>query len=210
MNCLTAAAAPQSGAFNFDSDAEKAAMSARLFPPSDWTLSNQYRDAYTMSAGLTGNVKQREAQANAQCEGRLGALQGPLGEVYSTHTTISGMTWRYVIGVQLSANYTVTTHDLAMDSAGTSAASYRCDHAAPGFKPLRAADLWKVVGTTVLELQESANELCDTAPECVTRQPHCSPHTMIIWSALAQMMRLPMACMIFIVQVGDQDALFSI
>jgi hypothetical protein len=121
------------------------------------------------------------------------------------------MTWRYVIGVQLSANYTVTTHDLAMDSAGTSAASYRYDHAAPGFKPLRAADyLWKVVGTTVLELQESANELCDTAPECVTRQPHCSPHTMIIWSALAQMMRLPMACMIFIVQVGDQDALFSI
>jgi uncharacterized protein (DUF2342 family) len=69
MNCLTAAAAPQSGAFNFDSDAEKAAMSARLFPPSDWTLSNQYRDAYTMSAGLMGNVKQREAQANAQMKG---------------------------------------------------------------------------------------------------------------------------------------------
>ena len=43
--------------------------------------------------------------------------------------------------------------------------SYEYDHAAPGFKPATAKELRKVAGTTVLELRESANELCDTAPE---------------------------------------------
>ena len=39
-----------------------------------------------------------------QCKGGFGAPQGPLGEIYSTHTTVGGMTWRYVVGVQVAAN----------------------------------------------------------------------------------------------------------
>ena len=64
----------------------------------------------------------------------------------------------------MSSNFTVSTHDLAMDAEGAHV-SYEYDHAAPGFKPTTANDLRKVAGTTVLELRESANELCDTAPE---------------------------------------------
>jgi hypothetical protein len=166
MNCLTVARAPQNGAFTFDSEAERATLADELFPHSDWSVSAQYRDAYTMSAGLMQSVKQRQAQASAQCGGRLGAPQGPLGEIYSTHATIGGMTWRYVVGVQLSSNYSVTTHDLAMGSGSDagSVVSYRYDHAAPGFKPSNASELRKLEGTTVLELQENANEFCDTGP----------------------------------------------
>ena len=169
VNCLTVAVSPSNGAFVFDSEAEKAALADRMFYD-DWMISEQYKDAYTMSAGLMQNIKQRQAQAKAQCKGKLGAVQGPLGEVYSTHTSIRGIgTWRYVVGVQLSSNFTVTTHDLAMITGVEQYVSYQYDHGAPGFKP--AEPLRKVDKTVVLELRESANQMCDTGPECVATTP---------------------------------------
>jgi hypothetical protein len=178
--CLTAASLTQAsspnGAFMFGSEAEKMDLAEALFPRSGVDaapspLSAQYRDAYTVSAGLMQKIQTRQAQANAQCEGKLGAPQGPLGEIYSTHATVSGMTWHYVVGVQLSSNYNVSTHDLAIPTTSPSSGggvqhvSYEYDHAAPGFSPSTAADVRPVVAPHVLELQANMNELCATSPD---------------------------------------------
>ena len=97
-----------------------------LFPASNTSaseLSDGYRAAYTQSFGLMNKIKQRRAEQET-CERCFGAPQGPLGEVYSTHATIGNLTWRYVVGVQLASDYSVSRHDLSMDSAAA-AVSYR-------------------------------------------------------------------------------------
>jgi hypothetical protein len=47
--------------------------------------------------------------------------QGPQGEVYSTHTTVSNFTWHYVVGVQLSAPFDVTPQMLGIETEGAQA-----------------------------------------------------------------------------------------
>ena len=193
--CLTAASLvpSPSGAFMFASDAEKMDLAKKmdqLFPNSQF--SDQYRDAYAVSAGLMQKIKTRQAQANAKCEGKLGAPQGPLGEVYSTHTTVGEMTWHYVVGVQLSSSYNVTAHDLSL-AAGVKHVSYEFSHAAPGFVPSAAVDVHPVIATHVLQLQPDMNELCDTSPDfgvktrCFPFQLHAvAPVASNGWSLLGE------------------------
>lgn len=109
-------ATPLRGAFSWDADrAEEVAATDALFPVADG-LSEGYRHAYATSATLmdrleAGRVEARRLQEEAtaageQCDAGYGAPQGPLGEVYSTHTSLAVtgggvMTWRYVVGVQV-------------------------------------------------------------------------------------------------------------
>ena len=186
-NCLTAAqewsGGRSGGAFRgFAGAVEQRALADELFPrpagrgkaavdADRHRLTEQYRHAYTESAALLRQIEERNA---AQCphSGGLGAPQGPLGEIYSTHATVSGMTWRYVVGVQLAARRNITVRDLAI-TLGTSEAtpsdmvaetthvSYRYDEAAPGFEPQRAEELRPVTADgVVLELHASSNEMC--------------------------------------------------
>jgi hypothetical protein len=188
--CLTAARPWQGssggggGAFRGfrDGAAGREALADELFPrpagggiaaeADRHKLTDQYRESYTISAALLRQIDKRNA---VQCpRGGLGAPQGPLGEIYSTHTTVGGLTWRYVVGVQLSARHNVTAHDLAMPHHPAAAAaaaaaamhvSYRYDEAAPGFEPLAAADLRPVAADgTVLELQASSADMCTVYP----------------------------------------------
>jgi hypothetical protein len=92
-----------------------------------------------------------------------------MGEIYTTHVTVSGMTWRYVVGVQLSIDYNVSTSDLAIVGSNSSAvtiqyASYSYSHAVPGFKPLTSLDVKPVVNEAV-RLEASTNDMCDTGPD---------------------------------------------
>ena len=151
------------GAFTFQSD--RAAQSAveELFPSSNASqLSGGYRMAYAQSFGLMNKIKQREHKQE-QCGRGFGAPQGPLGEVYSTHVTIGNLTWRYVVGVQLSAEYNVSTHDLSMDSS-EAYMSYKYDDATT-FKPVSTADLVAGSKQSVLTLRKSDNSMCNTAPK---------------------------------------------
>ena len=167
--CLTAAplAARGRGAFSFDGKETKDSLARELFPGGDGVyspLSAQYKDAYTMSEGLMRSIKERDEKA--QCAGRpLGAPQGPLGEVYSTHTTVSGMTWRYVVGVQLPEDYGVTPHDVNLDftAAHSAYVSYEYNHAKPGFRPDSVVKI-AAGAASVAELRANAGEWCKTRP----------------------------------------------
>ena len=191
-NCLTVAGASTGhGAFHFASKEDETQLADELFPRRTQSdvhqLSDQYRSAYTMSAGLMRKIKERRLTANAQCKGnqKFGAPQGPLGEVYSTHTTVGEMTWRYVVGVQLAASYNVTRHDLVLDNDGASTQHviYRYDETAPGFKPVSSTDILPVRAggavLTVLTLHASTDQMCDTSPDfkiktqCFPFQLHC-------------------------------------
>jgi hypothetical protein len=175
--CLTASRAWKSGAFTFDSEAEMGQLADELFKrtaPSDrHQLTDQYRAAYTASAGLERQIAARQAQRGAQCGGKLGSVQGPLGEVYSTHATVSGLTWRYVVGVQLSSDYNVTTRDLAISGAA-SYVSYQYDEAVPGFRPRTASDVLPVAGASAVLLRASMDEMCATGPDFGV-QTRCFP-----------------------------------
>ena len=193
-NCLTAAAdlaggVPSRGAFAFESGEDAARLADEIFPrtrPGDaHQLTDQYRSAYTTSAGLMRSIQERQAaqrkqqRRRQQCGksggggggggGGLGAPQGPLGEVYSTHATVGGSTWRYVVGVQLAADYNVTRHDLALGndpSTGTGEyVSYRYDASAPGFRPPSTEDLVAAAAGRVLTLKAGTEEMCKTAPD---------------------------------------------
>ena len=182
--CLTATPlAAQRGAFSFANTEERDALASELFPSSGGSyspLSAQYRDAYTMSAGLLRSIEARQKRdGEEQCAGGrpLGSPQGPLGEVYSTHATVSGKTWRYVVGVQLPVAYSVTPYDVNLDVGGKRAAaadadavplyvSYAYDHAKPGFRPAAASDLVPIAAgaQSVLTLRADAGEMCETRP----------------------------------------------
>jgi hypothetical protein len=167
----------RNGAFTFDSKAEEEALADSLFPrsgPSDaFQLSDQYRSAYTQSAGLMRQIEERNADANGkhpQCKGQLGAPQGPLGEVYSTHVYLDGVGgWRYIVGVQLATNYTVTSTDLNLGADGDTVAhvSYAYDEGMPGFRPTDASDVHPIVANAgkVLTLEASTQDLCTTSPD---------------------------------------------
>lgn len=206
------------GAFTFASKEEAAALADEVFPRHDssdvYQLSDQYRAAYAQSVGLMRTIERRQkerkrAQKHKQEEQEqeqeqhehvggkgvptcdkdgLGAPQGPLGELYTTHTSVSGMVWRYVVGVQLVTNYTVTRLDLALgaDGPSTKHVTYVYDEGVPGFKPTTASDLHSVppatpaaaaaaaaaeqalqqqAGGSVLTLHANTEELCNSAPD---------------------------------------------
>lgn len=72
-------------------------------------LSSGYARAIRSSANFAANLAHRSR--NTQCT-ELAAPQGPLGEIYSTHTTINKLTWFYVVGIQISKEYSVSPNDL--------------------------------------------------------------------------------------------------
>ena len=185
-------ATPLRGAFSWDSEEQETEVTDALFPVDGGQLSEGYRHAYATSAVLMEKLEaarrsaerkqQAAAQAGETCAAGYGAPQGPLGEVYSTHVTISGMTWRYVVGVQLSADFNISASDMAIRPAGVTDdagefddadvavaavahVSYKFDDATT-FKPMTSADLAPFGGASdaKLTLRRSDGELCETAP----------------------------------------------
>jgi hypothetical protein len=181
--------APMRGAFSWDDDLQEESVTRELFP-AESGLSPGYRHAYATSTKLMEQLEtarhsaeQRQraaAQHGETCEAGFGAPQGPLGEVYSTHTTVSGLTWRYVVGVQLSSDYNISASDLAIgpgspgarQAAATTAAAAAAQHVsyvfseAHTFKPTTAAELAPFGGSAdaKLLLRQSDGEMCETAP----------------------------------------------
>ena len=168
-------AEPLRGAFSWDDQAQEEAFVEAAFPSATTSLSDGYRHAYATSAALMGKLegtrqhaeaeRKQRAAAGEQCDAGFGAPQGPLGEVYSTHTTVSGMTWRYVVGVQLSADYNISASALAIHDPEEEHVSVAFDEATT-FKPTHSADVKVFGGKTnaQLTLKQSDGEMCETAP----------------------------------------------
>ena len=101
---------------------EEIDLFARKFPEE---MSRGYRRAYGASMAMMAKLRRRR-QRQEKCTGGFGAPQGPFGEIYTTHTTIGTtthttihtttgtLTWRYVVGVQLSFDHNVSASDLAL------------------------------------------------------------------------------------------------
>jgi hypothetical protein len=180
--CLTASKSWKNGASSFDSEEQRQQLAEEVFPRTgehaigQHQLTDQYRAAYTLSAGLMRQIEGRQAQAHAQCKGKVGSPQGPLGEIYTTHTTVADMTWIYVVGVQLSSDFNVSTFDLAIGSVDGAAGEMRSDgvtqyvsysynEAVPGFQPTTTADIKAVTDKAAVELTAGTNEMCNTGPD---------------------------------------------
>ena len=134
-----------------------------------------------------------EARRNAnvqgeQCPRGLGAPQGPQGEVYATHVTVSGFTWRYVVGVQLTHAFNVTVHDIGLGGGGGLGADavqgYRSVawSDADTFKPARAAELVTFSDTAPLQLANSTGKMCQTGSGVMNVTTECFP---IQWHLVA-------------------------
>jgi hypothetical protein len=114
----------------------------------------------------------------------LWLILGPLGEIYSTHTTIDSvnLTWRFVMGVQLSADFNVTVGDLAANAAGGGLVAYAWDHGVGSFKPKTAADLQVFSVDSPLLLQQSDGSVCQTGQKVMNVTTTCFPAE---WYAIA-------------------------
>ena len=168
QKCLTAVfPKPASGAL----EVSRAAVEARaeaLFPSaSTMEMSDGYRSAYATSDLLMEKIAAKRAEDNEQCKGGFGAPQGPLGEIYSTHTTINGMTWRYIVGVQVAHDFNVSAQALGVDAGQYAVYSYD------------DARIWKAPETLNsfdggLTVRQSGDSLCNTSPSFNITTP-CFP-----------------------------------
>jgi hypothetical protein len=148
-----------------------AAIEARaeaLFPTAASDVSASYRNAYATSDLLMESIEAKRS-LHEQCKGGFGAPQGPLGEVYSTHTTIGEMTWRYVVGVQVAHDFNVTAQTLGIAAAdGSGYVTYTYSD----------ATMWRGVTpapfTGGVTVKESGTEMCLTSPDYNIETP-CFP-----------------------------------
>ena len=108
-------------------------------------ISRGYREAYAASVSMMAKLRRRRRQQET-CTGAFGAPQGPFGEIYSTHATVSNLTWRYVVGVQLTHDRNVSAWDLSLpiarseDEEGAAFVSYEYAHDTT-FAPQHSSDL---------------------------------------------------------------------
>jgi len=169
-----------------------------LFPKSS-QVSQSYRMAYATSHELMEQIDRRRSE-NEQCGRGYGAPQGPLGEIYSTHTTIyvkafgaepgqeSSLTWRYVVGVQLSDDFNVSAQALAVGGEMTGAkgapvslVSYKFDDSTT-FQPITTDELVPFGVGYPLMLRKSDDGLCETGQGKYPIQTRCFPFQ---WHAIA-------------------------
>ena len=175
--CLTGTAPTWNG---FDSrDELNAAVEA-----SEGAFPRGYESAYATSAEWMRRAEIRSARningEEEQCSARFGAPQGPLGEVYSTHTTVSGSTWRYIVGVQLSGPFAVQPADLAIP-AGDRVVAVRWDDAKT-FRPDTTDELQPLNDTFPLTLVQSDGEECQTGVSPIDVKTKCFP---VQWYVIA-------------------------
>ena len=83
---------------------------------------------------------------------------GPSGEVYSTHSTVSNLTWRYVVAAQLSDAYTVAAEQLNLDTS-TTVIAYQWDDLHT-FQPQTPDQLIEVNVDNGLALEKSISSTC--------------------------------------------------
>ena len=107
-------------------------------------MSLGYRAAYATSEAMMAKLRRRRRQQET-CTGAFGAPQGPFGEIYSTHATISNLTWWYVVGVQLARDRNVSAWDLSLpirsaEEEGAAFVSYEYAHDTT-FAPQHSSDL---------------------------------------------------------------------
>eukprot|EP00658_Telonema_sp_P-2_P020982 TRINITY_DN18331_c0_g1_i2.p1 TRINITY_DN18331_c0_g1~~TRINITY_DN18331_c0_g1_i2.p1 ORF type:complete len:431 (-),score=67.97 TRINITY_DN18331_c0_g1_i2:154-1446(-) len=158
---------------------------ARLFP-ADSGISRNVARAYTISATWLRKAEAQQAKDECvdrdECPRGVGAPQGPLGEVYSTHSTISNLTWRFVVGVQLSEGFNVTVHDLGMSGAAAGThVTYGWDDAT-SFHPDTAEQVKPFDHTHPLVLHLSTGVPCATGVGVMNITTDCFP---IQWHAVA-------------------------
>ena len=73
---------------------------------------------------------------------RLAAPQGPLGEAYSTHSTVGSETWFYAIGVQIARDLELRPGHLVASAAAKNRTYVRVAWQDPaGFRPVARADI---------------------------------------------------------------------
>ena len=107
-----------------------------------------------------------------QCPNGLGAPQGPLGEVYATHTTIGAYTWRFVVGVQLAVPLDVTPTDVGLGGASGKHVQYAWSDA-DSFRP--AAPLAPFSAAAPLHLHNSTAGICETGTGQIAASTECYP-----------------------------------
>jgi hypothetical protein len=167
QHCLTAPKALENGALESTAAAVEARAEA-LFPSATSDVSAGYRNAYATSDLLMEQIEAKRA-LDEQCKGGFGAPQGPLGEIYSTHTTVGDMTWRWVVGVQVASDFNVTAQALGIaagDGGGYVSYTYSDESMWHG------ADVKAFAGG--LTVHESGTELCVTSPDFDIKTP-CFP-----------------------------------
>ena len=132
-----------------------------MFPSSSGRSALGARRAAATSTALMEQVQARQA-LDKQCRGGYGSPQSPVGEVYSTHTTVSGMTWRYLVSVQVAEAFNVTATALGIPADSADAVTYTYDD----------ATLWRIKATSDISplgggllVAKSPEEECDTSPE---------------------------------------------
>eukprot|EP00936_MAST-01D_sp_MAST-1D-sp1_P001500 g1500.t1 len=85
----------------------------------------------------------RRAGSDEECDmDRLAAPQGPLGEAYSTHSTVGSETWFYAIGVQIARDLELRPGHLVASAAAKNRTYVRVAWQDPaGFRPVARADI---------------------------------------------------------------------
>jgi len=167
----------------FETREELTAAADALFPLQG-SISDNVRRALTVSQTWMDKSRARRGDPE-QCPRGLGAPQGPLGEVYTTHTTVEGLTWRYVVGIQLTTAFNVTTSDLAINNSSTHGGgghvSIRWSDA-DTFHPDTGAELHLLDSTHPLQLHNSTGLLCQTGAGVMDVVTECFP---IQWHVIA-------------------------
>jgi len=143
-------------------------------------LSLNYKKAYATSDQWIKRSQARRLRVaeeqcpREQCPKGLGAPQGPGGEVYTTHSTISSFTWRFVVGVQLSRDFNVTSNHVGLGSQTTNGVSYVSyawsDQAT--FKP------WSLLAFSAdspIQLHNSTSGICNTGHGDMSVNTECFP-----------------------------------
>ena len=179
--CLaTAAARTTSGAVQL-SEAAIAARAEALFPGGQGGLSAGRRRSLAVSAALVEQIEHRQA-ALQECTpdgsdggsgGRYGygSPQSATGEIYSTHTTVSGYTWRYVVGVQVAVPFNVTAGALGIsDSSGGKFVSYTYSDSAM-WRVAAAADVKPFGGQLLVD--RSPQDMCQTGQQPLNVSTRC-------------------------------------
>ena len=109
-------------------DAEIRDRAEVLFPLGQGGLSSGRRKSLAVSAALVEQIEERKS-AISQCDkssssssstersSGYGSPQSPMGELYSTHATVNGMTWRYVVGMQVAKPFRLSLRALGIVGA---------------------------------------------------------------------------------------------
>ena len=152
----------------------------------DSNVSKSYAHAYTISSEWLRKKEERACPLDGNCPRGYGAPQGPLGEVYVTHSTIPversdgtkvNATWRYVVGVQVSVALNVTADDI-MDTMGNGTNTEYYQFAWDDAKTFRPSTLDSFSEASPVRVTVNAGSECTTGVGRIVATTECFPFNM--------------------------------